>query len=223
MSEIRSRQGLPIHIDVDARREARALVVVVHGFKGFKDWGFFPWIGEYLCDAGFAVLRFNMSGIAYTTQIHDVLDVVDHAQSRFRGLPLFLLGHSLGGGVALLASREIEDLAGVVIWSAISHVDRWDDETPATVRDDYEAHRDRLNVLEAAARLRVPLLAVHGARDQTVPLDESRQIIARATDSSLLVIEAASHTFNAIHPLVHIPRELEYAAAVSAHFVGAYA
>ncbi|HEV8659888.1 MAG TPA: hypothetical protein VGS96_14875, partial [Thermoanaerobaculia bacterium] len=87
---------------------------------------------------------------------------------------------------------------------------------------DYEAHRDRLNVLEAAARLRVPLLAVHGARDQTVPLDESRQIIARATDSSLLVIEAASHTFNAIHPLVHIPRELEYAAAVSAHFVGAY-
>jgi pimeloyl-ACP methyl ester carboxylesterase len=163
-----------------------------------------------------------MSNDTYTTQIHDVLDVVDHVQSRFRGLPLFLLGHSRGGGVALLASREIEDLAGVVTWSAIAHADRWDQDAPAAAIADYEANHDRLNILDAAERLRVPLLAVHGAKDQTVPLDESRAIFARATDSSLLIIEAASHTFNAIHPLVHVPRELEYAAAVSAHFVGVY-
>jgi pimeloyl-ACP methyl ester carboxylesterase len=222
MSEIRSREGLSIRVDVDAPREARALVVIVHGFKGFKDWGFYPWVGEYLCDAGFAVARFTMSNDTYTTQIHDVLDVVDHVQSRFRGLPLFLLGHSRGGGVALLASREIEDLAGVVTWSAIAHADRWDQDAPTAAIADYEANHDRLNILDAAERLRVPLLAVHGAKDQTVPLEESRAIFARATDSSLLIIEAASHTFNAIHPLVHVPRELEYAAAVSAHFVGVY-
>jgi pimeloyl-ACP methyl ester carboxylesterase len=222
MSEIRSREGLAIHVDIDAPREARALVVLAHGHDASKDWGFFPWLGDYFCDAGFAVVRFTMSNDTYTSQIHDLLDVADHAQSRLRGLALFLLGHSLGGGVALLASREIEDLAGVVTWSAIARADRWDESERSATRDDYEAHRDRMNILDAAARLRVPLLAVHGGRDETIPADESRQIVARASDSSLLVIAAASHTFNSIHPLVHVPRELEYAAAVSAHFVGVY-
>ncbi len=264
MFELKSREGLPIRGDIDAPRHARALVVVVHGFKGFKDWGFFPWVSEYLCDDGLTVVRFNMSrsGIGerpdefdrldlfsddtYTTQIHDLVDVVRHGQAKFRGLPLFLLGHSRGAGVALLAARELDDLAGIVTWSAISHIDRWDEETKRKWRakgtlevlntrtkqvmpmstkilDDYERHASRLNILDSASRLPVPLLAVHGGRDESVPLQESREIVSRARDSSLMIIEGASHTYNAIHPLVHVPRELEYAAAVSAHFVNAYA
>ncbi len=264
MFELKSREGLPIRGDIDAPRHAGALVVVVHGFKGFKDWGFFPWIAEFLCDEGLAVVRFNMSrsGIGdrpdefdrldlfaddtYTTQIHDLVDVVRHAQSRFRGLPLFLLGHSRGGGVSLLAARELDDLAGIVTWSSISRIDRWDEETkrkwrargtlevlntrtkqvmPMSTRilDDYERHASRLDILDSAGRLNVPLLSVHGGRDESVPLRESQEIVTRARDSSLMVIEGASHTYNAIHPLLHVPRELEYAAAVSAHFVNAYA
>ena len=45
---IDSREGLPIRGDLDAPDEARALVVIVHGFKGFKDWGFFPWLADHL-------------------------------------------------------------------------------------------------------------------------------------------------------------------------------
>src|SRR5438477_11920153 len=46
--EIASDEGLPIRGDIDAPPEARALVMVVHGFKGFKGWGFFPWVAETL-------------------------------------------------------------------------------------------------------------------------------------------------------------------------------
>ena len=263
MFEIRSREGLPIRGDINAPQHARALIVIVHGFKGFKNWGFFPWLADYLCDEAFTVVRFNMSrsgigedldafdrldlfaGDTYSTQINDLLDVVNHAQSRFRGLPLFLLGHSRGGGVALLAAREIEKLAGVVTWSSISHADRWDEQTKrkwraeghldiensrtrqmmrmsTSILDDYEAKRGRLDILDSAKRLRVPLLSIHGARDESVPAEESRLIMSRAHDSSLVIIEAASHTYNAIHPLVHVPRELDYAAALSAHFVSVY-
>jgi uncharacterized protein len=267
MSEftIRSREGLPIRGNFEVpRKDARALVVIVHGFKGFKDWGFFPWLAEHLCGHRFAACRFNMSrsGIGedtetferldlfaddtYSTQLDDLTDVVAHARSRFPRLPLFLVGHSRGGGVALLASRIIEDIRGVVTWSAIARADRWDDETKKAWRrdghmdvlnartkqtmrmsprilDDYEANATRLNILDSAAQIGAPLLVVHGGNDESVPVAEAAEISSRAPDSSLLIVESATHTYNAIHPLINVPRELVYAAEVTASFIGAYA
>lgn len=36
-------------------------IVVAHGFKGFKDWGFFPHLCECLARDGHAVVSFNFS------------------------------------------------------------------------------------------------------------------------------------------------------------------
>lgn len=182
-------------------QKARALVLTVHGHQTSKDWGFFPWLAEYLCEAGLVAARFTMGGDSYAAHVDEVVAAAEQAASRFRGLPLFLLGHSLGGAIALLAAEKIDDLAGVVTWSAIGN------------------HPD---VLAAASRMRGPLLAIHGSTDKHVPLEDARMIVERASDASLMVIEGASHTFNSIHPLVIVPRELEHAALVSAHFVRAY-
>lgn len=261
---LRSAEGLPIRGELDAAEAPRALVVVVHGFKGFKDWGFFPWTAQRLLQHRLAVCRFNMSrsGIGddpetfdrldlfehdtYSTQLHDLEAVVRHAQERFPGLPTFLFGHSRGGGIALLGAQGVPSLAGVVVWAPISRVDRWDEETKRTWRergvmevenartkqvmrmsplmlDDYEANAGRLNILDAAARLTVPLLVVHGGRDESVSVEEGHVVAAAARDSSIVVLDRASHTFNAIHPLVHVPFELLTAAELTAHFVNAYA
>src|SRR2546423_617595 len=135
-----SNEGLPIRGNIDAPPSPRALVVVVHGFKGFKDWGFYPFVAEALCNQGFAVCRFNASrsGIGerldsfdrldlfaddtYSIQLADLHAVVAHARSQFPDLPMFLFGHSRGGGIAILGAREIANLAGIVTWSAISLV-----------------------------------------------------------------------------------------------------
>jgi uncharacterized protein len=261
---IDSAEGLPIHGNLEIPERARALVVVAHGFKGFKDWGFFPWLAERLCDSRFAVCRFNMSrsGIGddpetfgrldlfehdtYSTQVDDLALVARYAQGRVPDLPLFLVGHSRGGGVALLAASRLDFVQGIVTWSAISHVDRWDEETirkwrtdghldavnartkqvmrmSTRILDDYEANRERLQILEAARSLTAPLLVVHGEKDESVPVAEAHAIHAAAPDATLAVIRNASHTYNAIHPLVHIPRQLSMAAMLTARFIGAYA
>ena len=265
MSEftIRSSEGLTIAGNLQVPRGARALVVIVHGFKGFKDWGFFPWLGDHLFTHRFAVCRFNMSrsgigenpdsfdrldlfaGDTYSVQVEDLLAATRFAQSRSGKLPTFLLGHSRGGGVALLAARSIERLQGVITWSAIARADRWDEETKKrwradgfmdvvnqrtgqvmrmspSILDDFEANRERLDILGSARRLEVPLLAIHGGRDESVPVEEAREIAAAATGASLLIIESAGHTYNAIHPLVHVPSQLVLAAEVTAHFLAAY-
>jgi len=258
--EITSDEGLPIRGNIDAPSHPRALVVVVHGFKGFKDWGFFPWLAEALCTEGLAVVRFNMSrsGIGknlesfdrldlfrddtYSTQIADLMTTVRYAQSRFESLPTFLVGHSRGGGVALLAARTVPRLVGLATWSAISHVDRWDAATKKKWRAegymDIENQRTKQmmrmstailddsgkhDIMAAVRTIDVPLLVVHGARDESVPLEEGREIAKGARDASLLILGSASHTYNAIHPLVNVPRELSYAAAVTSHFCNVYA
>ena len=45
----------PILVDVRAagRDSPRPAVVVLHGFKGFKDWGMFPPLADRLARAGF--------------------------------------------------------------------------------------------------------------------------------------------------------------------------
>lgn len=261
---ILSHEGLPIRGDIESADDPRALVVIVHGFKGFKDWGFFPWTAQRLMQHRLAVCRFNMSrcGIGedresfdrldlfehdtYSTQLRDLAAVVHHAQRQFPSLPTFLFGHSRGGGIAILGSQEVPFLRGVAVWSPIARVDRWDEETKRdwrergsldvinartkqvmrmspVVLDDYDAHRERLDIAAATERLRVPLLVVHGGRDESVPLEEGRFLAATAPDSSFVVFERASHTFNAIHPLVHVPFELLTAAEVTAHFINAYA
>jgi uncharacterized protein len=261
---IPSDEGLPIRGDLEAGDRPRALAVLVHGFKGFKDWAFFPWLATRLSQHRMAVCRFNMSrsGIGEDPETFDRLDlfrddtysigladlktVVRHAQKEFPRLPTFLVGHSRGGGIALLGAADLENVRGVVAWSPISRADRWDEATkrkwredgsldivnqrtrqvmqmsPA-VLDDYEANPQALDILAAVASLSVPVLVVHGARDESVPVDEGRVIASRARDGSLVVIDRAGHTFNAIHPLVHIPFELTAAAEVSAHFINAYA
>ncbi|HEX2060076.1 MAG TPA: alpha/beta fold hydrolase, partial [Thermoanaerobaculia bacterium] len=145
-----SDESLPIRGNLEIGDRARALVVIVHGFKGFKDWGFFPWTAQRLMQHRLAVCRFNMSrsGIGddpesfdrldlfehdtYTTQLADLRRVVRYAQQQVPALPTFLLGHSRGGGVALLGAIDVPNLHGVAVWSPIARCDRWDE---ATKRD----------------------------------------------------------------------------------------
>src|SRR5260370_7750525 len=75
------------HVDLRVPRGAQALVIMLPGASASKDWGFFPWLSEVLCDAGLAVCRFTMS------KPEDLARVVRDCQTRV-ALPAFLFGHA---------------------------------------------------------------------------------------------------------------------------------
>lgn len=263
--EIASEEGLPIRGVVEIPHNPERLAIVVHGFKGFREWGFFPWLCERLSESGIASCRFDMSrnGIGdepetfdrldlfehdtYSTQLSDLERVARHLRSLegLSALPTFLLGHSRGGAIALLATRRVETLRGVVTWSAIASTDRWDDETKrqwrerghldvensrtgqimrmsTAVLDDLEKNADSLDVLASVQAMSIPLFVIHGGNDETVSAADASAIVDAHRSASRMIISGASHTFNAIHPLVNVPPELELAAHVSARFMTTY-
>ncbi len=107
------------------------VVLIAHGFKGYKDYGMFPRIARTLADAGFIAHRFNFSHSGMTnnidtferpelfeldtwnTQVHDFHAVI-HALSagilNGASVPFIMFGHSRGGVSALLtAGRHADD------------------------------------------------------------------------------------------------------------------
>lgn len=123
--------------------EPIACALLLHGYKGYKDYGFIPLLAHDLCERGVIVHRFNFStsGMTndietfarpdlfeldtWTRQVDDVRRVVRAVRDgeiAGAGLPMFLIGHSRGGATALLSAgrhREELNLAGVATINAV--------------------------------------------------------------------------------------------------------
>ena len=150
---LESRLGEPIHGDLRLPDGPgpHPVVVVCHGFKGFKDWGFHPWLGTRLAAAGLAAVHFNFSRNGVREADGDIEDldafrrntlsierddldtVLDVLLAGTLGAPLDparlgLAGHSRGGGVALLGAAERPEVKALSTWAAVSHFDRIADE-----------------------------------------------------------------------------------------------
>ncbi len=220
-------------------------IVIAHGFKGFKDWGFFPHLSESLAADGHAVVTMNFShnGIgsdpleftelerfARNTltreldEVHRVLEAL--VEGEILAAPpraIGVLGHSRGGGTAILAAAESEQVDALVTWAAVADFDRWDDETKVRWRkegrihvlngrtgqqmpldlsllEDFEANRERLDIQAAAGRVEVPWRIIHGTEDPAVAVAEARALAQARPAATLDLVEGAGHTFEVGHP-----------------------
>jgi len=227
--------------------KSRPCVVIVHGFKGFKDWGFFPVAATFFEQQNYHAITFNFShnGISPGRDVFDQLEkfaentfsrekqelneiitrVISGEFCNFDG-ELFIIGHSRGGGVALLAAPGIRNLSAIATWSSISNVDRFTDrqkkimaengfiELPnsrtgqmmrinRTFTEDIENNSgDALSIEKAIQNIDKPVLVVHGEIDGTVPVEEARFIYERLSGSSseIFIVPKADHTFKMSHP-----------------------
>lgn len=135
-------------------------VIICHGFKGFRRWGFFPYAAETLAQSGFAAVTFDfsMNGVgadgetfteldrfARNTYHREQEDLAALVQAlRQQTLPtdsfdpdrLALLGHSRGGANSLLFALEHSEVTGVVLWNSIAKPDLLSDELKARIRQE---------------------------------------------------------------------------------------
>jgi alpha-beta hydrolase superfamily lysophospholipase len=143
----------------------RGVVVLCHGLKGYRHWGFIPRLGENLRSAGLHALAidFSHNGVAggdagasggpvyaYPEMVRrNTLDrerrdleavirwIRAGAGGRFPdGTPLGLWGHSRGGGSVLLnAIDDPTGIAAISTWSTPAHADIYSPKQKARWRE----------------------------------------------------------------------------------------
>ncbi len=146
---ITSRLNNPIRVSVFGIEKIKTApcIIFVHGFKGFKDWGFGPYIGKYFDDNGFCSVMFNFShnGVGdsltefeeldkfaqntFSLELSELQDVIDaYLQGSFgltENKKIGLLGHSRGAAIAILTAAKSKFVSAVASWSGVSTFDRY--------------------------------------------------------------------------------------------------
>lgn len=239
-----NRQSL---YDLTIPDNSKALVIFAHGYKGYKDWGAWNVVEKEFVKAGFGFLKFNMShnggtvkepidfpdldafGLNdYTKELFDLNKITtiasNHLKENHLSIPIYVIGHSRGGGIAILHAQKDKRIEKIITWAAISDIesrfpigDELEDWQFGGVRfvkngrtnqmmphfysfyENFIANKENLDIQFACEHLNKPFLPIHGDMDLAVSISEGIKI-SRWADVDLRIIKGAEHTFQTKHP-----------------------
>jgi len=202
-------------------------IVLAHCFTCTRHTGILSQLGHDFAEAGIMALRFDFSGngqsegefaqSTYTKQISEMKIAGDVISSQ--GVSrIGLAGHSMGAVIALLAAVEIKTATAVCAiagrlsgMNAMRFLNRHQrDELDQTGRvaftsrgrklmltQDFFSDADRFDLPALVSRLKIPLLIVHGDRDEIIPVDEAYSAHEPNSEKTeMTIISGADHMFS---------------------------
>ncbi|MFC6286846.1 alpha/beta fold hydrolase [Nocardioides sp. GCM10027113] len=225
--------------------EPRAFALFAHCFTCSKDVLAASRIAKELARFGFAVLRFDFTGLGgsggdfastnFTSNVDDLVHAADYLREQHRA-PSVLIGHSLGGAAVLAATERIPEVRAVATVGApagTEHLEHLLADSLDAIRETGEAEvclaerrfRIRSQFLkdindqpqaERIARLDTALLVMHSPTDETVGIENARRIYDAARHpKSFVSLDGADH-------LLTRPADARFAAAVLAAWASRY-
>lgn len=234
----------------------KPVVLYLHGFNGFKDWGDFGTIAQAWADAGFVVVTFNFSHNGTTLEVpHELTDTEAYGQNNYSkecfdtrcmidfihsaNFPLsehvqldrlWLLGHSRGGGIAIVQAAD-ERVYGLITWASVAYLKTpWASYSPEKMAQweadgvvfytnqrtgmayplyyqlylDYIEHTTAFDVQASIAQLKKPILLCHGLNDMAVSVEQARMLHTCQPNATLFLVDT-DHVFGRRHPAVSGP------------------
>lgn len=267
--------GLPISLDIfyDDVPVKKPVVIYAHGFNGFKDWGNFDLIAAQFATAGFVFLKFNFShnGTSpenpeeftnleafavnnYTKQMADlklIIDWVCDLQNIYQRVidsdHIYLIGHSMGGGISILQAATDSRVKKLITWAGISEcntpwggwssekIQEWKETGVAhysnsrtgqqmpmyyQLYEDFIQNSERLDIPKAIGQLNIPVLICHGRSDTAVPVEKAF-VLKKLQPLAQLFITDSDHVFGRKHPWTsnELPQEMQDVVQASLQFL----
>jgi pimeloyl-ACP methyl ester carboxylesterase len=230
-------------VTYDSNHTNQPNILFVHGFKGFKDWGAHHLVAAEFARKGYRYFKFNLShnGVTganpndvtdldafasntITMEMKDLDTMINYISHTHAMNPLYLIGHSKGGGLVILKGAADQRISKIVTWAAIADFSslwkpeqekewladgqifvenaRTKEKMPlnSTLLEDYQANQSAFNILDAAASLEIPWLILHGDDDINVPFSVAQQLAQAQPNAKIQKIAGANHVFGASHP-----------------------
>lgn len=155
----------PLSIDFrypDSNNKGIPILIFCHGFKGFKDWGCFPYMLDSISNEGIFCVSFNFSRNGtdntqpnpteftrldlfakntFSTELDDLNFVLDYLESEkeYYGYDfdsLTLAGHSRGGGISIIKAATDNRIKKLITLASVASFDRYGNETRKRWKED---------------------------------------------------------------------------------------
>lgn len=265
----------PVAIDIffENHKKQKPVVIYAHGFNGFKDWGNFDLVAKKFAAAGYVFLKFNFShnGTSpehpeefvdleafgknnYTKELEDlrlvidwVCDPVNAYHPVIDSSHIYLIGHSMGGGISILQSANDDRVKKLITWAGINECKTpWGSWPPGKMKEwketgvqyyansrtkqqmpmyyqlyeDYIQNQDMLDIQKAITGLQIPILICHGTLDTAVPVEKAYVLQSWQPAATLFTVES-DHVFGRSHPWTsnELPSAMEAVVKESLQFL----
>ena len=219
------------------------IVIFCHGYKGYKDWGAWNLVSGEFARNGFAFVKFNFShnggtlenpidfpdlkafgNNTYGKEVADLNSVIDWSNKEYDA-PIYIIGHSRGGGIVTLVAGENTNVSKVISWAAVADfkerfpvgekLQEWKDKGVYNVLngrtkqemphyysfyEDFIENEMNLTISKAAKSIRIPHLIIHGNMDEAVSIKDAYRLRSFNPKAELEIIIDANHTFGSKQP-----------------------
>jgi putative redox protein len=188
----------------------RAYALFAHCFTCSKDLKAAVWLSRTLAEAGYAVLRFDFTGLGesegdfadsnFSSNLDDLVAAADFLRRDYQA-PRLLIGHSLGGAAVLAAAERVPEALAVATLGAPSDTQHLSENVlaaaapelaekgeaqvrlagrPFTIRRQLLEDLEEDHVQRRLGSLGKALLILHSPVDEIVDVDHARRIYQAA-------------------------------------------
>lgn len=223
----------------------KAYALFAHCFTCSKDILAAARIAGALADRGFAVLRFDFTGLGasegefantnFSSNVQDLLLAVEYLRQN-HAAPQILIGHSLGGAAVLAAASDVPEVRAVATIAAPADADHVAKQFHAnlndierdgasevtlagrkfTIKKQFLDDLKHQSVLNRLGQLRKALLIFHAPRDEVVSIENASIIFSAAKHpKSFVSLDGADH-------LLSRKEDAGYVASVLAAWAARY-
>ncbi len=210
---IESRDGNKLACLV-AKPEGRAagLVISSQGFGSTKNKPSYQHLLTELSKTGFIVILFEYQGLGEsegkfeekteTRDLEDLKAVVEYAYNSFDFDKdnFFIFGSSFGGFTALNLALDDKRIKGLVLKAPVSDFEptcRYIQNKGKYILN-YESFLEdgkKYDIYSKASELEIPVKIIHGDKDTTVPIEQSKKLINLLSNAEIKIIEGEGHSF----------------------------